>query len=139
MNSKEPLKLKNKNEKRFSAKHLKRCGTLIFELIGDSKKKAFRSIQTRALSSMIKPFKLTINSFILVLLLVEISADVYKKLAETDISGIEIGSTVYKINSPVGCLIECNKQVKCNIVTHTLPDRCDLYYVLQEIIVNQLI
>ena len=57
MNSKEPLKLKNKNEKRFSAKHLKRCGTLIFELIGDSKKKAFRSIQTRALSSMIKPFK----------------------------------------------------------------------------------
>ena len=65
-------------------------------------------------------------------LVVETFADVYKKLAETDISGIEIGSTVYKINSPVGCLIECNKQVKCNIVTHTLPDRCDLYYVLQE-------
>ena len=73
-----------------------------------------------------------ISMFILKWLILEISADVYIKLAETDISGIEIGSTVYKNNSPGGCLVECNQQVNCNIVTHTLPDRCDLYYVLQE-------
>ena len=61
------------------------------------------------------------------------SANLYNKIDNTGVgSSILPGLTIYKNNAPSGCLAECNQLVECNLVTHSLPDRCDLYYVLNE-------
>ena len=60
------------------------------------------------------------------------SASLYNKIENTEVGSILPGLTIYKSNAPNGCLLECNQLAECNLVTHSLPDRCDLYYVLKE-------
>ena len=69
---------------------------------------------------------------ILIWFTIVISADLYNKLEKTKVTGLKSGLTIQKNNIPIGCLLECNQRVECNLVTITDPNICNLYFVLQE-------
>ena len=58
-------------------------------------------------------------------------ANKYQKLANTNVGSVMPSLTIYNHNLLTGCLLECNSRPECNLVTHTLPNKCDLYFVLE--------
>ena len=60
-----------------------------------------------------------------------LSANIYQKLADTGVGSVEPGLTIYNQNLLTGCLLECTSRPECNLVTHTLPNKCYLYFVLE--------
>ncbi len=60
-----------------------------------------------------------------------LATNIYQKLANTTVGSVNSSLTIYNQNILTGCLSECNSRPECNLVTHTQPNKCDLYFVLE--------
>ena len=67
-----------------------------------------------------------------ILLVMSISSRVYHKLTNTDVKGVLPALVTCRDNAPTGCLQDCDVQVGCNLVTHVLPNTCNLYYLFEK-------
>ena len=73
-----------------------------------------------------------IKSLILIRLITIASTSFFKKITRFDVSQLNPSLVLLKSNTPIGCLAECSNRMSCNLVTHTFPNICKLYNILDE-------